>query len=129
MTKDSKRLLCPSSRCVDGARLIGIVQRNGQVAFTPDDLRIDADFVRIAQQGRKPEARFRFAGPCQRAHCAQWTGERCGVIDAVLREVADAAIQLDPMVPQCSIRSECRWFDQSGIDACHACPLVITEVE
>jgi len=129
MGKDSKPLLCPSSRCEDGARLIGIVQRDGTVAFTPDDLRVDADFVKIARQGRKPESRFRFAGPCHRAHCAHWTGERCGVVDAVLHHVSETAMVINPSLPSCSIRSVCRWFEQSGSDACRACPLVITEID
>jgi len=129
MADNSRPLLCPSSRCTAGARLIGIVQQNGTVTFTPDDLRIDEDFVRIAEQGRKPESRFRFAGPCQRAHCAQWAGERCGVIDLVLSQAPEAAVQSSLALPNCSIRSKCRWFDQSGAAACRACPLVITEID
>ncbi|MDX6679985.1 MAG: hypothetical protein QOG94_24 [Solirubrobacteraceae bacterium] len=129
MAKDNKGSVCPSARCEDGARLLGIVQRDGTVAFTPEDIRVDADFVEVARQGRKPESRFRFGGPCHRAQCVQWTGERCGVIDAVLGEVVEAGIPLGSVLPDCSIRSVCRWFDQSGPDACTACPLVVTERE
>jgi hypothetical protein len=121
-------LLCPSSRCEEGALLLGIVQRDGTVAFTPDALRVDAAFVAAAHRGRKPEARFRFASPCQRRRCVQWNGERCGVVDAVLRGVADAGMEVSGSQPACSIRAQCRWFDQSGIEACLVCPLVITEL-
>jgi hypothetical protein len=129
MSDDTNPLLCPSSRCEEGARLLGIVQQDGTVAFTPDDIRIDAAFVRIAQQGRKPESRFRFGSACQRKRCAQWTGERCGVVDAVLHEITEAGITMPESVPNCAIRSNCRWFDQRGYSACRVCPLVITDLD
>lgn len=129
MSGDPQPLLCPSSRCEEGARLLGIVQRDGTVAFTPDDIRVDAAFVQIARQGRKPESRFRFASSCQRKHCAQWTGERCGVADAVLREITEAGISMPESLPNCAIRSNCRWFLQAGANACRACQLVITDLD
>jgi hypothetical protein len=129
MSDEKKSHLCPSSRCEEGARLLGIVQKDGTVAFTPDDLRVDAAFVNMARLGRKPEARFRFAGPCQGNHCMQWTGERCGVVDAVLHEIRAADMTLPSLLPACAIRENCRWFSQAGADACRACPFVITELD
>ncbi|SRR6266700_3933668 len=123
-----KTLLCPSFRCDEGARLLGIVQQDGTIAFTPDDILVDAAFVETARRGRTPEARFRFAGPCQRKRCSQWSGEHCRVIDAVLCEVAEAGIANSAPPPICAIRPQCRWFGQAGIDACHACRFVITEL-
>lgn len=120
-------VLCPSSRCTDGALLLGVVRRDGTVAFTPTPLRIDARFVEKAHEGRTPEARFRFAGPCQRARCQQWTGERCGVIDLVLDRAREAGVAGAPALPDCAIRPRCRWFGQQGADACLVCPLVVTE--
>jgi hypothetical protein len=128
MAEQSKPLLCPSARCEEGASLLGIVQGDGTVAFTPDELTIDAAFVAAARRGRKPEARFRFASPCQRRRCAQWTGERCGVVDAVLRGIADSGLEIAGSLPACSIRAHCRWFRQSGAEACRACAFVVTEL-
>jgi hypothetical protein len=34
---------------------------------------------------------------------------------------------VDPL-PRCSIRANCRWFDQQGADACRVCPFVITDL-
>lgn len=122
-------LTCPSSRCADGAILLGIVRRDGRVAFTSGMVRVDAEFVRIARQGRKPEARFRFAGPCHRGACQQWTGERCGVIDLALEQVAKAGVHDGAALPDCSIRSSCRWFAQAGSAACATCADIITEAD
>lgn len=128
MRQRSAPTLCPSYRCEEGAWLIGVVQPDGSVAFTPDELQVDAAFVAPARKGRTPEARFRFAGPCHRAACAQWTGERCGVIDTLVRCVADANLDTEPSIPECAIRARCRWFGQMGVRACRLCKLVVTEV-
>lgn len=117
--------LCPSFPCRDGAKLLGVVQHDGSVAFTPDLGRIDQTFVAECQQGRTPEARFRFAGPCLGGRCAQWGRGRCGVADWVVETAGD---RVDPMaqLPDCGVRARCRWFSQNGADACRICPLVIT---
>jgi hypothetical protein len=115
---------CPSARCEPGAVLLGIVLPNGRVAYAADRFVIDEEFVTIARQGRSPEARFRFSSPCLRGACREWTGERCGVIDEALRY---ASVSSDIPLPQCSIRSSCRWFAQVGAEACGVCPLVVTD--
>jgi hypothetical protein len=120
-----ERVLCPSARCEVGAVLLGIVLPNGHVAFASRELRVDRDFVEAACEGRSPEKRFRFSSPCARAACKQWTGSRCSVIDevraAVDHRTAPAAL------PACSIRPRCRWFLQSGPEACAVCPLIVTD--
>ena len=117
--------LCPSARCEEGAILVGVVLGDGRVAYAAEEVRVDAEFVATARQGREPESRFRFAGRCVQGACRQWTGSRCGVIDRVL----DSGVVAEPAeatLPRCSIREHCRWFDQAGAEACAACPLVIT---
>lgn len=117
--------LCPSSTCEDGAILIGIVREDGRVGFVGGRLKVDSNFVNAARDGASPEARFRFGGACIKGACKQWSGSRCGVIDAVLD--AASPVQASEEVPQCSIRPECRWFLQAGYDACRVCPEVITD--
>jgi hypothetical protein len=75
---------CPSAPCEPGSTLLGVVGPQGTVAYLTPPLTIDDSFVATARRGRSPEKRFRFAAPCVEEHCAQWTGSRCGVIDAVL---------------------------------------------
>lgn len=119
------KVLCPSARMKPGAVLLGIVMGDGRVAFAPDRLLVNREFIANAQQGRSPEKRFRFADGCVQSSCVQWTGTRCGVIDDVLADISVAALSAD--VPHCSIRPQCRWYDQAGAEACRACPVVITD--
>jgi hypothetical protein len=98
---------------------------DGRVAFSADRLEVDREFVETARQGRSPEKRFRFAGACVKGGCSQWTGSRCGVIDQVTETMSDMAVA---ELPECSIRDTCRWFDQSGAEACGVCPLVVTDL-
>jgi hypothetical protein len=122
---DPPAILCPSARMKEGAILVGIVLANGQVAFSADRLVVNRDFVENARQGRSPEKRFRFGDMCVKSGCRQWTGERCGVVDQVLAAVP--AGERHAALPQCSIRAQCRWYAQSGADACHVCPLIVTD--
>ena len=120
----SERLMCPSAPCEPGAVLLGVVVAPGQVAYIGEPVVIDDEFVQIARAGRSPEKRFRFSAPCVRGACRQWTGTRCGVVDAVMESAGprDAAD-----LPACSIRPACRWFHQSGAAACATCPEVLTD--
>jgi hypothetical protein len=121
---DPDGLLCPSARCEPDALLIGIVGPTGRVGHLTPALAVDEDFVVQAHKGRAPEKRFRFAQPCTEDGCQHWTGTRCGVVDAALSRDLEPAESL----PRCGIRSGCRWFAQSGANACRVCPLVVTDI-
>ena len=120
----SDRAMCPSSRCEPGAVLLGVVVGPGQIAFASERLVVDEEFVQIARAGRSPEKRFRFSTRCVQSACRQWTGDRCGVIDAVLDAVEPRSTE---ELPDCSIRPDCRWFRQSGAAACAVCPEIVTD--
>lgn len=118
-------VLCPSYMCESGAILLGIVLPNGRVAFSHDRVVVDDEFVRIAKEGRAPEKRFRFSGPCVGGACKQWDGTRCGVIEDIIHAAPpdfEAA-----GLPRCLIRDRCRWFSQRGGAACMVCPDVVTD--
>ena len=128
--KKTEKILCPSGTCQEGAILIGIVMRDGRVAFSPEQITIDREFVEIAQAGRAPEKRFRFGNTCVKSGCRQWSDERCGVIDSLVAEPPNTRLQndeFDQLLPECSIRSQCRWFVQLGAKACEICPEVVTD--
>lgn len=118
-------VLCPSGRCEEGSLLLGIVQGDGRIGFLGAPLRIDEAFVARAKEGRAPERRFRFGGRCIESGCRQWTGSRCGVIDDVMAEAGPQPAA--DGLPACGIRPQCRWFRQSGAEACAVCPFVITD--
>jgi hypothetical protein len=120
------RVLCPSSTCTAKAILLGVVQSNGTVAFLKERRIVDDFFVKLAREGRQPEKRFRFADRCVKSGCSQWEGGRCGVIDRVL--AANSSYENSEQLPNCSIRSECRWHLQWGARACGICPLIVTDL-
>lgn len=115
--------LCPSSLAEVGGALIGVVGADGRVGLLGRPLPVDADFLEVARRGRAPEKRFRFAAPCVRSECRQWSGGRCGVIERVLAITGE----VDRPLPPCGIRARCRWFSQRGGVACHACPEIVTD--
>ncbi len=96
---------------------------DGRVAYARNRVVIDEDFVAVAKQGDAAEKRFRFSSLCVEKGCAQWDGSKCGVIEKLL----DLAPDLGDVLPECSIREECRWFEQRGAEACRVCPYVITD--
>jgi hypothetical protein len=123
---DSSTILCPSSKCEEGAVLLGVILENGSVAFAAERIEVDREFVMSAQEGRSPEKRFRFSSPCAQCGCKQWVGGQCSVIGKVLSTAPESLITSE--LPMCSIRTQCRWFHQTGSKACSICPLVITDL-
>lgn len=123
MTTDEKTILCPSSKCEDGATLLGVVQKDGHVSFLSKKMVVNQEFVEIARSGRSPEKRFRFSNKCMQGSCAQWSVNRCGIIDKLIETFGprDEPSEL----PNCSIRAQCRWYKQHGGRACVVCPETI----
>jgi hypothetical protein len=117
---------CPSSRCEEGALLLGNVRADGTIAFAAEPRVVSRAFVEAAQEAGEPEKNFRFAGPCVAQRCGQWAEGQCSVPATVARLLA--GFEHDRAAPEhCAIRSECRWFAQESYAACALCPLVTTE--
>lgn len=130
--EQAREQVCPSAWCEEGSILLGIIAKDGVVAYVTPRVTVDADFVRSAQRGRAPETRFRFAQMCIQSRCAQWTGCRCGVIDKALVSQAGAEIARSSAggpLPACAVRSTCRWFAQVGAIGCAVCPFVVHSLE
>jgi hypothetical protein len=127
IASDAGRNTCPSAACEEGAVLLGIVGRDGVVAYLKPAMPIDADFVREARRGRLPEMRFRFAQGCVENRCVQWTGCRCGLIDKALvsSDGARVANISQGSLPNCAVRATCRWYAQAAARACAVCPFII----
>lgn len=118
------RIFCPSAPMKVGSVLLGIVMPDGRVAFAPRQLTVNHEFAAAAEEGDSPEKRFRFASSCVQTGCRQWSNGRCGVIDTVMQSAPRAP---SPDLPPCVIRGDCRWFLQSGPEACRVCPYVVTD--
>lgn len=117
---------CPSAPAELGALLLGMVGPAGRVVPLRTALTVDGDFVAAAAAAGPPEARMRFAGACREGGCAQWTGDRCGVIARVLDHLCPPESPAAAL-PPCLIRATCRWFSERGPAACGVCDLVVTD--
>jgi hypothetical protein len=117
---------CPSSTCEDGATLLGVVNANGTIGYISTPVTIDEDFIREARQQGDPESQFRFSNRCVTTGCKQWSHGKCGVIDKIVHN--NEGIELPEQLPDCSIRSSCRWYHQEGAKSCSFCPYIITNM-
>jgi len=123
-----KNLSCPSYVAKPGAKLYGIVNSEGQIDFLKDAIEVDETFIQKAMEGRAPEKRFRFAGNCAKSGCKQWSAEHaeCGLINTVIDVVGK---EEQSTLPDCAIRSTCRWYHQQKGLACSQCNEVIRNIE
>lgn len=86
------------------------------------------EFLAIAATGHAPETRFRFSSACIQSACKQWADGGCSLPGRLAALISTAEAPASPL-PQCSIRAQCRWFEQRGADACRVCPVVATRGE
>jgi hypothetical protein len=124
----AKKLLCPSAPADVKAIVLGVVRPDGSVAFIKDRIEVTPEFLDTAATGGTLETRFRFSSTCVGKACAQWFHGGCSLPNR-LADLVDASVPIDPadpVLPNCSIRNQCRWFDQRGADACGICPLIVT---
>jgi hypothetical protein len=111
---------CPNGKPIQGGIILGVVNENHEVEFTPEPVKIDQEFMdTVIDAGL--EANFRFSHPCVKGKCGHWTGHRCNVPDVAF-ELMKEKMAADGVLPDCSIRSNCRWFSQEGAKACYVCP-------
>jgi hypothetical protein len=106
--------------------VLGIILPDRTLAYADRRYRIDSTQAEKLRQGPlAAEKRYRFASSCAQSGCMQWSGGKCGVIEEVLDE-ARPNVHLRKL-PECSIRSQCRWFSQRGEESCFVCPFVVTD--
>lgn len=122
---EKQKYACPSATNSEGASLFGIVGNDGLVKFLPHVVPLDAGLISAGRNHNNPEARFRYTQTCAEGGCRQWTGEKCGVVDKVLRLESEA---LNSKVQNCPIMNDCRWYAQDGTKACKVCPLIVADM-
>lgn len=119
-------LTCPSSPVDVGAQLIGIVLKNGQIAYSTKEYYVNKEFMEVLADLDSAEKMFRFATPCRQSGCHQWISDHCGVADKLVR-MNRGIQQLKDTLPDCIIREKCRWFAQEQAKACAVCEYVHTD--
>ncbi|MEP7277127.1 MAG: hypothetical protein ABI813_00670 [Bacteroidota bacterium] len=107
--------------------MLGVVNGDGAAGFLSTPIIIDETFIKEASRQDDPEQHFRFSNECVEAGCRQWQSGKCGVINNIME--GNEEVELEPRLPDCSIRSSCRWFYQEGPKACSFCPSTITGLQ
>lgn len=70
-----------------------------------------------------PTEVFRIAAPCAGKGCQHFDGTDCRLATRIVHQIPAVAESLPP----CSIRRDCRWWQQEGKAACMRCPQVVTD--
>jgi len=118
-------LLCPSALPeMPEGRLFGVM---GGTATEPRLMYLDqpapvTESLLSLAGPVKPTEVFRLAAPCVESKCCHFDGQDCRLVTRIV-QILPAVVD---SLPACSIRKECRWFQQEGRSACMRCPQVIT---
>lgn len=115
-------ILCPSAPLTEGALLFGLIDRQGQVAYSQTAVPVTRKLLLHLPVAESAEQQFRFASACATSACCHWA-DGCG-LSARLAEFQVFAADLETeLLPNCSIRAQCRWYLQDGPAMCSPCQI------
>jgi hypothetical protein len=118
--------LCPSARPEsDHAVVFGIVSGTAaapNIAYLKQPLPITDELLAKASPVSPAEV-FRTAASCAQLGCQHFDGKDCRLATRIVDNLPTVVEQLPP----CSIRRDCRWWQQEGKAACMRCPQIVTD--
>ncbi|WP_201253421.1 nitrogen fixation protein [Nodularia spumigena] len=121
-----KTTLCPSARPEPGESLvfgvIGGTVTEPRVAYLKQPQTMTEELIAKVSPATPAEV-FRTASTCATNNCQHFDGQDCGLVTRIVDQFPIALEELPP----CSIRRDCRWWQQEGKAACMRCPQVITD--
>src|SRR5581483_4943615 len=121
-------VFCPSAQPgLSRSMLIGVVDKSRDGDFvsylTEPTAVTDGTIAAFTGSPIQVTQLFRFAAPCEKSGCHNWSGSSCGVVHRVVQILPAVVNEL----PDCKLRPSCRWFRQEGQPACLRCPQVVTD--
>ncbi len=122
----NKTTLCPSARpeptdsVVFG--VIGGTVTEPRIAYLKQPLTVTEELIAKASPVTPAEI-FRTAASCAESGCQHFNGKDCRLAMRIVEKLPAVVEELPP----CSIRRDCRWWQQEGKAACMRCPQVITD--
>ncbi|HYV25477.1 MAG TPA: hypothetical protein VE969_09600 [Pyrinomonadaceae bacterium] len=123
-----KRLMCPSAQPeMDDSVVLGVFEETpeGQrLAWVEEPQPATPQLLSLTREV-DPRNIFRFAARCEEKRCVHFDGKDCQLATRIVQILPRAV----DVLPACSIRAECRWYQQEGKAACFRCPQVITHLE
>ncbi len=118
--------LCPSAQPeMSGAVVFGVVggtSSNPILAYLNEPLPVSDDLLRLCAPVEPGEV-FRFAATCAGSGCMHFDGQSC----SLAARITAALPGIVSVLPRCTIRHRCRWWDEQGGEACRRCPGIVTE--
>jgi hypothetical protein len=122
-----KTTLCPSARADSPNSVVfGVISgtvAEPRVAYLKQTQPITDELIAKTSPVSPTEV-FRMATPCAAKACLHFDGQDC----RLAKQIADKLPAVAEDLPPCSIRRDCRWWQQEGKAACMRCPQVITDV-
>jgi hypothetical protein len=116
---------CPSAQPdMEGAAVFGIIggdSGNERAAYFDARIPVSQEVLELTMNVN-PLAVYRIAAKCEHSRCMHFNGHACELARRIVQLLPSSVEQL----PQCSIRTECRWFAQEGSSACVRCPQILT---
>lgn len=121
-----KTTLCPSARPeIAGSVVFGLIGgtvTEPHVTYLKQQLPVTDELLAKASPVTPTEI-FRTAAPCASKKCHHFDGKDCRLATRVAEKLPAVVAELPP----CSIRRDCRWWQQEGKAACMRCPQIITD--
>jgi len=127
MKKSTPQTLCPSAQPDwQGAKVFGVVGGTPdapETSYLATTQPVTDELLKLAEPV-SPDEVFRIAAPCACSGCGHFDDEQssCRLAQKIVRWVP----MVSESLPVCSIRAECRWWQQEGRAACLRCPQVVT---
>lgn len=122
----TKTTLCPSARPEwSNSKVFGVVGgtvENPHIAYIKKPQPVTKELMDLSDSVTPTEV-FRIASPCAKKGCQHFDGKDCGLAMRIVEQMSEVTEELPP----CSIRRDCRWWQQEGKSACLRCPQIITD--
>jgi hypothetical protein len=122
---DANRRMCPSAQPdMDGPIVLGVVCEEAGTARTSyldERIALSEELLTSTLPVDALQV-LRIAAACEESRCAHFDGQKCQLARRIVGGLPAVVSQL----PDCTIRSDCRWYWQEGSSACVRCPQIVT---
>jgi hypothetical protein len=122
----AKETLCPSARPEVGKSVaFGVIDgtiEKPHVTYLKKSQPITDDLIAKTAPVTPAEV-LRSAASCATKGCQHFDGANCRLAMQIVEQLPTVTEDLPP----CSIRKDCRWWQQESKSACMRCPQVITD--
>ncbi len=119
-----KKYDCPSSIPLPSSKLLGILnEKTNRMEILPEPVAVDKDIQKeLDRFGDQKMKTVRYTNSCATKGCKQWDGAKCSLVGNILKKIDKN--KREKYLPECDIRSSCRWYAQEKETACKVCTLV-----